>query len=136
MSAELLPPNLKSDEMPLNGQTPAREKNGAKKSSSAFRKGMVLKWKASGMSKAAFCRQAGLRPNTFNVWIAAYSETSVEEQSADLSFEPDTYAGVIEVNRNSEVAAELSDSSGKRKVRIYNGASPELIDALLNSFMH
>lgn len=47
---------------------------------------LVATWRSSGLTKKAFCREAGIKPGTFSYWV---SRSRQEEKSGFAELLPD-----------------------------------------------
>ena len=87
---------------------------------------VLKKWQESGMSKAAFCRKEGLRLSTFNIWCTALCGREAERQRRDPAL-----AESLAKELCPKVVAELEDENGAYRVSIFEGASPALVNLII-----
>jgi len=99
----------------------------------------IRRWRASGVSKSAFCRKESLRINTFNIWLLRLSREADEEIAVESEYKFEVLAELpslsVETACEKGIVAELSDKQGRRRLTIFEGASAATIDAILTKFL-
>jgi hypothetical protein len=114
-------------------------------------KRLLAQWQKSGMSQAAFCQQEHLNANTFTWWkISLLGKENLGKPKARRSSQQKkTFVPVIVEGDSTEtplsedqfsamkiperIAAEISSRDGNNRVRIFDGASPATVAAIIGA---